>query len=106
MNRLTEEANRLAEQDIRNARRRIAWAMRHLEHHGRFPRGTFAAAARLLRCTAGDPWQEAQPKKPSAKVVAHPTLFRRPRHGTEGFVRTPRRRFQIWGYRPQPPPPA
>jgi hypothetical protein len=71
--------------------------------HGRFPRGVFSAAARLLRATAGDPPQEAVPQKPTAEVVAHPTLLRRTRHGTEGFVRTPRRRHQIWGYRSQPP---
>ena len=110
MNDLTRHSDHLVDPDIRNAKRRAAWALRWKERFGVFPPShepasgidinAKADAARLATCFAED---LIAPSETSADILMHPAMFQHPeRHGNHGLRKLSRHRDQ----RPPTPPEA
>lgn len=104
------EEDRGADQAIRNAERKRIWAEKVLAIKGAYP-GSYDPLAtgqdisRELhkhRCSVIG--QVLENPLPSAELLMHPMLFRKPKHGNQGIVRFPHRRHQYMHTRlPEPP---
>jgi hypothetical protein len=104
------ESMRVANEKIRNAKRRHAWAERWRRRFGCYPESfrpddIIRQTQEALRSLANHP--KPEPAAPAAcELLVHPRFFRRmrPGNGSQGLVRSPRRRAQYKGTRfPQPP---